>query len=273
MASAETYNGVSGTPLLAADGTPRLPHIAYDEDGYPHTDGEPLGQNAAQIKQIVYAFPALEALLRRRFPGALVGCDMFIYSKRGVVAGSVAPDVFVAFGAGDHLRDSYKLFEGEPVPAFVLEVLSESTGARDLDQKYRAYRAMGVGEYWLFDPFAKRIPERIRAYRLSAKRYVPMAPLPDSRSYLSGALGLELRAEGEDLRIRDPATGEDLMGYEEEQTARQAAEARADSEAAARREEAAARHAAEDRAEREAAARRAAEAELERLRRSMNDRD
>ena len=49
----------------------------------------------------------------------------------------------------------------------------------------------------------------------------------------SEVLGLELRADGELLRFRDPATGEDLRTHGEEATAR--------------REEAAARRAAEAR--------------------------
>ena len=126
---------------------------------------------------------------------------------------------------------------------------------------------MGVDEYWLFDPSAEHIPRRIAAYRLRCGSYEPMAPLPAERGYRSEALGLELRAEGGDLRIYDPLTGEDLKHYQEEKAGRRAAEARADAEAAARRRETAARREAEERAESEAAARRALEAELERLRR------
>ena len=60
--------------------------------------------------------------------------------------------------------------------------------------------------------------------------------------YAVGALGLELRAKGEEMHFHDPATGRALLSHAEEH--------------AARREEATARRAAELRAEREAAARR-----------------
>ena len=78
----------------------------------------------------------------------------------------------------------------------------------------------------------------------------------------SEVLGLDLRDEREArmVRLRDPATGQDLLTYqesemarEEEATARREVEARIEQEAAARRE-------VEARFEREAAARRAAEA-------------
>ena len=60
----------------------------------------------------------------------------------------------------------------------------------------------------------------------------------------SEVLGLDLWANGARMRFRDPATGQDLLSYDEEHAARRAAENRAG--------------VAESRAEREAAALRAA---------------
>ena len=85
--------------LLAADGSPRLPHVGYDDDGYAYSDGAPLAQNDNQAVQLFYAFPALKALVRRRFPDAFAGCDMFVYPRRR--SRGVAPDIFIAFGAGE----------------------------------------------------------------------------------------------------------------------------------------------------------------------------
>ena len=220
MAPETLHNGAPRAQPTAADGSPRLPHVAYDDDGYPYADGAPLAQNSPQCDQIIYAFPALRALLRRRFPGAFAASDMLVYPQKGDLAASVAPDVFVAFGAGDHARNSYKLWEGEPVPAFVLEVLSGTTSDNDLGPKRDAYARMGVRELWLFDPFAKRIAGHIAGFRLIASAWEPIKRLPDKDAYPSGVLGLELRAEGDDLRIHDPVAGEDLLGYEEEQAGR-----------------------------------------------------
>ena len=224
MSSETLHNGAPRALPTAADGSPRLPHVAYDDDGYPYADGAPLAQNSPQCDQIVYAFPALRALLRRRFPGAFAASDMLIYPQKGDLAAAVAPDVFVAFGAGDHARNSYKLWEGEPVPAFVLEVLSGTTSDNDLGPKRDAYARMGVRELWLFDPFAKRIAAHVAGFRLVAGEYEPIGRLPDKDAYPSDVLGLELRAEGDDLRIHDPLAGEDLLSYEEEQAGRLAAE-------------------------------------------------
>ena len=81
----------------------------------------------------------------------------------------------------------------------------------------------------------------------------------------SEALGLKLRAKGEEMYFQNPATGQVLLSHGEEHSERRAAETRAEEEAAAYRtvlaraeQEAAARR-------KEAAARRAAEARVAEL--------
>ena len=221
-------------PLLAADGTPRLPHVAYDDEGYPHSDGAPLAQNTPQADQIHYAFSALRTFLRKHFPDAFAANDLLIYPRPHDLKASVAPDVFVAFGAGDKARLSYKLWEGEPVPAFVLEILSGTTADKDLGEKRDKYAAMGVREYWVFDPFGSRIPDRVAGYRLRGGRYRPISPLPETHVLPSDVLGLEFRAHESELRIHDPVTGRDLRGHEEADAGADRADAeaeRADAEA------------------------------------------
>ena len=70
----------------------------------------------------------------------------------------------------------------------------------------------------------------------------------------SETLGLDLWAKGGKMRFRDPETGLDLLGHDEEHAraereaaARRSAEARAEREAVARQREAALRQAAEAR--------------------------
>ena len=176
---------------------------------------------------------------------------MFIYPRRRDLKGAVAPDIFVAFGAGDYARNSYKLFEGEPVPAFVMEVLSGTTADKDLGPKRDIYAEIGIDEYWMFDPFGDDIPGHIVGFRLIGGLYEPIPPLPDRHAYRSDVLGLELRAEGGNLRVYDPVDGRDLQHYAEEKAEREA--------------ETRARQRAEARA-------RAAEAEVARLQRLLGDR-
>ena len=206
----------NGAPLLAADGSPQLPHIGYDADGYPFADDQPLAESSFQSDVLFYAYPALKSLAARRFPGAFAACDMLVHPYKGNLRASVAPDIFIAFDAGDYPRNSYKLWEGEPVPSFVLEALSGTTGDKDLGEKLDRYEAWGVAEYWVFDPFAKRVPSGVAGHALRRGAYVPIPPKPGTNVYPSAVLGVEFRPEGRHMRIRDTETGEDLRGYEEE---------------------------------------------------------
>jgi len=46
-----------------------------------------------------------------------------------------------------------------PIPDFVVEVLSESTEARDRGVKFEDYAAHGVGEYWIVDAEAESVEQ------------------------------------------------------------------------------------------------------------------
>ena len=75
------------------------------------------------------------------------------------------PDL-VSFGkekAGALGPDTMKF----PVPDFIVEVLSESTEARDRGVKFEDYAAHGVGEYWIVD--AER--ETVEQYLLGESGY------------------------------------------------------------------------------------------------------
>ena len=68
--------------------------------------------------------------------------------------GHLVPDVAVlpdVFPSGEPLPRAYRLGV-DPPPLLVLEVLSESTWRADLGPKLDAYAAMGIAEYWLYDP-------------------------------------------------------------------------------------------------------------------------
>ena len=237
---------VPKTPALDVPRLRLAPSVVYDADGYPCGDDEPM-ESQVQLKQVIYAIPALEAYYRSR-PDVCVFGNVFINYREGDRNAAVGPDVFVAFGARHREdRPSYKVWE-EPVPAFVLEVLSPSTKRRDMETKRDIYRWMGVQEYWLYDPRGEWIEGHVRGHRLTVEgEYEEIAPIGPGR-HRSEALGLLLWDEGGNLRFHDPVTGRDLPTREEEVAAREAAEA--------------ARESAEARAAREAAARESAEARI-----------
>ena len=225
---------------------------------YPCSDGRPMADNAWQSRAILRAAGDLEVA----HPDALAVADILVYSEEGNPRNRIAPDVLVAFGVGTHSRSSYLVWvEGKP-PDWVLEVASPSTAANDLDFKRRAYAAMGVPEYWLFDPKGDVFPAgqpRLQGLALSGGGYARLVPrrVDGVAMIRSGVLGLDLRAEGEFIRMRDPATREDILHQRE-------LKALAEREAEHARREAARRKSAETRAEREAAQRKGAEARAER---------
>ena len=134
----------------------------------------------------------------------------------------VAPDVMVAFVL-QRPRDSYDLEQEGVFPAFVLEVLSESSVARDTDRKRRLYEALGAQEYVLFAPEAELLSPPLQGYRRGESGRFE-ALLPDANGRLwSEELGLWLVAEGGALRAVQP-DGQLLLTHEESEAARHRAE-------------------------------------------------
>jgi hypothetical protein len=188
----------------------------------------------------------------------------------------LAPDVLVA-RIDPHFRSSYRLEEEGVAPAFVLEVISPESRQRDTVAKRRAYEAMGLEEYLLFDPVGGLLTPRLQGYRREGERFVKWERDEEGRLW-SEVLGAWLRMVGEELRLErqdgtlEPSPAEAEARAREEALARERAEAAAREQAVAREREALARERAEAAAreqavarEREAVARERAEEEVRRL--------
>ena len=273
-------------PLPAGDSSASNIAAGDEDVFYPSSDGKPMAENMWQADVILYA--TIE--LRSARPDALVAPAILMYPERGNNRNRISPDVLVALGIGTDNRWNYLVWkEGKP-PDWVLEVAAPGK-EKDRICKRRRYAAMGVPEYWMFDPKGDAYPRgtpRLQGFELVDGAYQPLEPRPaaggrrERRMIRSKVLGLGIRTDGALLRFRDPATGRDFRHPAEHWAAVKRAEAGATREAAqpqtseARAErEAAQRQTAEARAEREAAARATAEArvaELEAaLRRSRTD--
>ena len=194
---------------------------------YPETDGQPMPDADYQGDAYRYVVEALRAWFRDR-PDVYVSGDLFIYLQEGNPRNCIAPDAFVVFGAGNHPRMTYRLWE-EPagVPDFVLEVVSPSTWRTDLGAKREKYAALGVQEYWLHDPHGQHLQPALAGHRLAAGRYVPLPAVAtrDGIAIRSDVLGLELHLDGERLCLFDPATGRHLRNYVETEADLRTAEA------------------------------------------------
>ena len=152
----------------------------------------------------------------------------------------------------------------------VVEAVSDSTPAevqRDTEEKRRDYALAGVKEYYILDPGG----EHMRFYRLiGGGRYEEIQP--DLEGVIGSDVlpGLQFRLEdlarqpkGDELALNDVYSGYVMPNYQVAVTKSEVEAQRADAEAAARQEEATARQAAEQRAEMEAAAHQAAEQRAE----------
>ena len=224
-----------------------LPH---DSVVYPCSDGQPMAETDIHATCMMYVTYALKGWLKRRArTDVYVASNNFLYFERGNPRAVVSPDVYVVVGVPAHLRDTYLLWNEPKGPDFVLEVTSASTRREDRRRKRDVYAALGVSEYFMYDPRAEYLTPPLQGFRLQDGEYraLPAVTVLANHgvSVTSEVLGLELRDDRE--------TGQDLLTYDEAERARE-------EEAAARREESAARREVEMRIAREVAARQNAEA-------------
>ncbi len=193
---------------------------------YPSEDGQPMAESDFQRTPLMYAVEALRRHFRDR-SDVYVSGNLFIYYREGSPRSQVAPDVFVVFGAPNHDRCSYLLWQEPKAPDWVLEITSHSTRQKDQYRNPRLYAALGVGEYWQYDPTQDYLVPALQGSQLLGKRYVRLAERwsPDGTLVVaSPVLGLELHLTAEGLRFVDPQTGQRLRNYDETEHERQAAE-------------------------------------------------
>lgn len=193
------------------------------------------------------------ALFRARFtdfgerPDVFLNRETFICYDPNHLNVRVSPDIYLAFGVDARAITPRRLYlpweVGKP-PDFALEVASQSTGREDVNRKPGIYAAIGIPEYWRFDPSGGRYHGTALYGGLldnGAYRPVDLTTEPDGilKGY-SPALELSLCWDEGWPRLYDPATGDYLKNWRQERAARLAAENRAlatEAEAALLREQ------------------------------------
>jgi len=194
---------------------------------YPDSDGRPLGETPVHVRNSFDVFWELDTFFLDD-PQVYVAANMFVYYVQGDRNRHVSPDVFLVRGVPKHTvpeRRSYRVWENNgKAPNLVIEITSASTCEEDRDDKMTIYRdTLGVQEYFLFDPYEEYLEPRLQGYRLRAGEFLPIEPI--SGRLPSEGTGLHLEADGWQLRLYDPATGKWLRTPQEEREARQQAEA------------------------------------------------
>ncbi len=144
------------------------------------------------------------------------------------------PDLLIAFNVNPDARkanNGYIVTEQGKPPDFVLEVASESNARYDETDKRDYYAAIGVREYWRFDPTGGQwYVTGLAGDLLVAGRYRPMVVnrTRDGNWWgRSPALGLDLCWENHDLRWWDPVGNGYLETHREVIAARSTAQVRA----------------------------------------------
>ena len=184
------------------------------------------------------------SILKARFenvPGAFWCSQTNIIYDSDTPGSVIAPDGMIVLGLeidGKTIkrdRRIYRIDEWGVPPAFVLEVGSRSTAARDLGVKRDLYARIGVREYWRLDWIGESYPEPLAGERLVDGQYVRLElhTEPDGEVWSrSEVLGVDFFCQTvEDglstFRLRDSDTGEWLNTYGDEVAARKAAVAQA----------------------------------------------
>jgi Uma2 family endonuclease len=145
---------------------------------------------------------------------------------------NIAPDVFMCkvklTQTEKDQMDSWDLSQpNRPVPSFVLEVASGETFPKDLGEKVERYRAMGVQEYFVYDPSQPRPVWREKDVRLKGWQFVDkvaQTPLahPDSAKkgwFWSEVLQRWLAPAGIKLELYDAKGNRELTREERRQVA------------------------------------------------------
>ena len=166
--------GMGGTRIIEQ---PVAAAARVAEGRFPDSDGRFLPENDTQAEAVLSVRYALTRHYTEVEDVYLAG-NLFVYYDKDDDAASVASDVFVVLGTARGRRTSYKVWEEGKPPDFVLEVMSPSSEGRDLVDKAGVYPAMGVREYFVYQPDPERRGYRLSGRQLSRTGYVELQPVP-----------------------------------------------------------------------------------------------
>ena len=190
---------------------------------YPSSDGEPLAESDLQFTPLTETVHMLRHRYRDRSDVFVAG-NMLLYYQMNDNEIRIAPDVMVVFDVEDYPRDSYIVWrEDGRTPDFVMEIASRGTYTRDLTEKRHIYAALGVNEYWRYDPTGELFTPTLEGDQLVGNDYQPIPIASDDAGILRGysaVLGLDVCVRPElELRLYDSSTDEWLRNLDEAEDA------------------------------------------------------
>lgn len=178
-------------------------------DTHP-TEDDLIGESAAQSQLIFYLLKVLE--WRYWADEWFVVSNLNIYHERRRHEIPLVPDVVVFKGvvvpnAANRQLRSWRLYEPDrPAPQLAFEISSQETWREDLEHKPAAYAALGVREYYAYEPndppYWPKGDRRLRGWWLESGLMIERQP--DARGWIwSAELDSWLVADGALLRLHD----------------------------------------------------------------------
>jgi Uma2 family endonuclease len=189
-----------------------------------------MGESTAQSKLIFYLLKVLEWMYGAE--GWFVVSNLNIYLRRQKHEYPLAPDVAVFKGVritnpGARTLRSWRLYEpGRTPPQVAFEISSKETWREDLEDKPAKYAALGVREYYAYEPndppYWEDTSRRLRGWRLEGAAMVEQ--VANAQGWLwSMELDSWLAPDGALLRLYDGERQLRLTEGEAERAAKEAA--------------------------------------------------
>ena len=137
-----------------------MPPAYRDADGYLVEDS--MGRSDRHMCETSLWYHALTV----RLPAATVCSNLFLHYRKGDRGATLVPDLFVALGVPPiEDRDNHKLWQ-DPVPDLAMEMLADSTTAKDECSKRDIYERLGGARVLAvrsIGPQARRAARRLPA--------------------------------------------------------------------------------------------------------------
>ncbi len=218
---------------MTATGTTMLPYVKRGEIDYASLDYNP--DEPESMPDAMEQEPVIQEILGimgSRFTDFGHRPDVFLSSNTILCYDPSnlnvrrQPDIYLSFGvdqAAIRRRRIYLPWEAGKPPDLALEVGSLSTGPSDTIVKPRVYAAIGIDEYWRFDPSGgDHHGAPMSGWRLVSGAYAPIELTTEPDGALKGyseVMGLSLCWDAGWPRFYDPATGMYLENWRQERAA------------------------------------------------------
>lgn len=196
---------MASTPIATVQ-KPRSTYL-YDDPSTYILLGERAPLEMMQARPILYVTIAVHSLIDEDTQSVFIESNIPIRNNPNNLRDGAAPDLCRSRNVNApfiYNQTGYNLWEVGKPPEFVLEVASESTYENDLYEKPGIYAAMGIDEYWMFDPTGGDLYGQVlTGFKLVDGEYEAIEMTPNEHGLMSGyseELGVRLCALEESRR-------------------------------------------------------------------------